>query len=433
MKDGYTVEREVGRLIASWPDRLRYEHQSVFQTDDLFARADLVRRYDDGAIDLFEIKGSTSIKATADRDYITDAAFQVHVARRAAVEVRAVHLIHVNGDYVREGDIDPVRLLSFVDVTAEVEERLPTIDAEIGEALELLTRDQIDENGCTCVLFGSTEKRCAAFDHFNPGIPDPSIYLLPRISAKKVALFHSEGRLALSDIDPAELTATQMPIHRAATQGAPVINADAIRAFLDQLIWPLHFYDYETFGSAVPFAQGHEPHQQMPVQYSLHLLSENGDLAHFEFLTAGHGQQRELVDHMEATFQPGGTIIAWNKSFECACNTRMGRLLPDKAEFLHGLNDRTVDLMDPFKADYVDIRFKGSTSIKKVLPVLCPGLRYDEQAVHDGAGAMEAWLQMIEAADSVEKARIRAELLAYCKLDTLAMVEIFRVLKLVVE
>jgi hypothetical protein len=131
---------------------------------------------------------------------------------------------------------------------------------------------------------------------------------------------------------------------------------------------------------------------------------------------------------MEASFVGTGTIISWNKSFENSCNTRMAKLLPDKAKFLLGLNERTVDLMDPFKSDYVDIRFKGSTSIKKVLPVLCPALSYDDEAVHDGAGAMEAWLQMIGSEDETEHARLAGELRAYCGLDTLAMVEIYRLL-----
>ncbi len=107
----------------------------------------------------------------------------------------------------------------------------------------------------------------------------------------------------------------------------------------------------------------------------------------------------------------------------------MTTLLPDKAEFLLGLNERTVDLMDPFKSDYVDIRFGGSTSIKKVLPILCPDLQYAVDAVHDGAGAMEAWLQMVDTPNDAIRERLAEELRAYCGLDTMAMVAIFRFLK----
>ena len=275
--------------------------------------------------------------------------------------VRAAHLVHVNADYVRKGDVDPPSLLIFANVTAEVEARLTALEGEIGEALALPALDAIDENGCSCVYFGSPNNRCAAFARLNPVIPEPSIYLLPLISAKKVALFHAEGRLALSDIAASELTPTQLPIHASALQGKPVINVAGIRSFLDQLVWPLHFYDYESFAAAVPRSDGHRPHQQMPVQNSLHILHENGDLEHCEFLTTEHGKQRTLIEHMQARIQPYGTMVSWYKTFECGCNTRMALLHPDKSAFLLDLNDRTVDLMNPVKTDYVDIGFKGST------------------------------------------------------------------------
>src|SRR3546814_8039952 len=71
-----------------------------------------------------------------------------------------------------------------------------------------------------------------------------------------------------------------------------------------------------------------------------------------------------------------GSLVSWNKKFEMACNSAMAGMFPDLAEFLGELNRRTVDLMDVFKEDYVDAALLGSTSIQKVLPVLCPDLKY---------------------------------------------------------
>lgn len=425
MRDGYAVEREVEALVANWPAPENYSFQHEFEAGGLHARADLVRWFSDGSIDLYEIKGSTSMKQEPGRDYIADAGFQLLAARAAGYTVGKVFLIHVNGAYVRQGPIDPAALVAVVDVTQDVHARLQEVETSVAAALALLDQDTINEDGCTCVDFGSADRRCASFDYFNNGIPEQSIYLLPRIRADKIAKFRAEGRIALIDVREDELSDGQKPVWRAARQGAPIVNLAAIGAFLSGFQQPLHFYDFETFGSAVPAAEGHKPFGGMPVQYSLHIL--DGDvLSHFEYLTADHGQQRKLIEHMEASFGAVGTIICWNKSTEMACNRRMAELHPEKTAFLEGLNARTVDLMDPFKQDYVDIRFEGSTSIKKVLPVLCPELEYDQSAVHDGTGAMEAWLKMIETADNEERSRCSAELLSYCRLDTLAMVEIYK-------
>ena len=424
MEQGYAVEAEAHKLIASRPDAERYRFQATFATDSLEARADLVRRHDDGAIDLFEIKSSSS-----PRDHIHDAIFQTIVIERCGTPVRAVYIVHVDSNYVRQGDIDPAALLVFANVTEQVRTGYAALEAEIDEAVHFIGLAAINEDTCGCRFKGSTANHCPTFALFNPGITEPSLYILPRIASKKLEAFHAEGRFTLKDLTDKDLTAPQRLVRQAALDGTPVINLAGIRAFLDNLQWPLYFYDYETFGSALPIADGHRPHAQMPVQFSVHRLDADGDLSHAEYLAKAPGQQRELVDALEAVIGDQGSVISWNRSFEAACNRRMAALLPGKQPFLDALDARTQDLMDPFASDYVDARFGGSNSIKKVLPVLVPELAYSKTDVHDGTGAMQAWLRFIASEDAEERAELRRQLLAYCRLDTLAMVEIFRFLQ----
>lgn len=424
MEQGYAVEAEARRLVAGWPDRERCEFQVAFASGALEARADLIRRHDDGAIDLFEIKSSTSYK-----DHIIDAIFQTIVIERSGTPVRAVHIVHVDSSYVRQGEIDPAKLLRIADITVEVVGSRAAIEAEIDEALDFLTLEAINENGCTCRFKGSSANHCATFARFNPDIADPSLYILPRISKKKLETLHAEGRFSLAALTDKDLTPAQAVVRKATLDGVPVVNPGGIAAFLGRLSYPLYFYDYETYGAALPLSDGHSPFEQMPVQFSLHSLSENGELSHLEYLADAAGQQRQLVEALEAAIGPVGSVISWNKSFEAACNRRMARLLPDKANFLQSLDARTHDLMTPFASDYVDARFGGSTSIKKVLPVLVPTLAYSTSDVHDGTSAMQAWLAYIAEQEPRARHELARQLLAYCHLDTLAMVEIFRFLR----
>jgi hypothetical protein len=429
MKDGYAVEAEAKRLVATWPHHASCSFQREFSAGQLFARADLVHDHGDGSIDIYEIKGSTSLKSSGGQDHVDDGGFQLLVAELSGTPVRAVRIVHVNGEYSRQGDIDPAKLLVIVDVTAEVRERADALRAEIEQAVALLNSHAIDETGCTCRQLGSIANRCATFAYFNPDIPGISAHLLPRISKMRLAKLDEEGRLAIDLVTEADITGAQAPVWKALASGEPVINLDGIRTFCAQLKWPLHFYDYETFASAVPLADGHRPQQAMPVQFSLHRLHEDGAIEHFEYLAGRPGQQAELIDALRDVCAVEGTAIAWNKSYEMSCNRRMAELVPSAAPFLDSLNERTIDLMDPFKSDYVHARFEGSTSIKKVLPVLCPHLQYDKSAVHDGAGAMEAWITMVLTRGAEERSRLQRELKNYCKLDSLAMVEIFQFLR----
>lgn len=76
------------------------------------------------------------------------------------------------------------------------------------------------------------------------------------------------------------------------------------------------------------------------------------------------------------------------------------------------------------KGLYVDYRFHGSASIKKVLPVLVPNLTYADLEIGEGATAMTKWWEMING--KTDKDQAVGSLLKYCELDTWAMVEIWR-------
>jgi len=72
---------------------------------------------------------------------------------------------------------------------------------------------------------------------------------------------------------------------------------------------------------------------------------------------------------------------------------------------------------------------QGSYSIKKVLPALVPELSYETLDIGDGGSASVAYETLMEETDMIKIAEIRNNLLDYCKMDTLAMVEILERLK----
>jgi hypothetical protein len=105
----------------------------------------------------------------------------------------------------------------------------------------------------------------------------------------------------------------------------------------------------------------------------------------------------------------------------------MAAMYPEYAAFLESINARIFDLMDIFKDQhYVDAGFKGSCSIKMVLPVLVPELSYSAlEDVQEGGIASLYWFKHVYS-DSAVRERVAENLLKYCELDTLAMVEVWR-------
>jgi len=58
---------------------------------------------------------------------------------------------------------------------------------------------------------------------------------------------------------------------------------------------------------------------QIPFQYSLHILHEDGTLEHREFLGDENGDPRgALIEQMLQDITLNGSIVAYNQSFERA-------------------------------------------------------------------------------------------------------------------
>jgi len=425
--EGYEVEEQFKRLILSGADAESHKFQHVFKSDEgLFAQADCMRDNGDGTITIYEVKSSTSIQRRSPQNHVRDAAFQRIVAERAGFLVAQVFLIHLNGDYVRDNLIEQINLLNFVDVSDEVEELLEQTKIEIDASLALLKETEIDETFCSCLEL-SKSNHCDTFGYFNPSIPDPSIYSIPRISRSKLSRFVSEQRFDLEQIRLDEVTEKQSLVLQSAHLKEPIINHEAISSWFERISYPLYFVDYETYASAIPIIPGARPHSPIVFQYSLHIKeAPNGSsLRHAEYLADEAEMPLPLIEHMQKNIGETGSIISWHASFENTQNRNMAEMYPGKREFLTGIINRTLDLEDIFKEGYVDIKFNGSTSIKKVLPVLVPDLTYSDMQVSNGTDAMEAWQRLIALPTGEYKDKLKQSMLKYCELDTLAMVKIF--------
>ncbi|MBA4765684.1 MAG: DUF2779 domain-containing protein [Erythrobacter sp.] len=416
-REGQEVERIALDHLADLIGSSSMAKQTTFEHGGFLARADVIDRRPD-AIDIYEIKASTSYK-----EHVIDICFQRNVAELAEETVDKCCIVHLDPGYRLGNVLEPERLFVIADVTEEVDRMACEVLASMRSAEALLDQESIDETRCDCRHVGSRARHCSAFSHLNSDLPDLTAHDLPRVSSKRLTSLDEEGRLAIDAIEDGDVTPKQRVILRALRSGEAQLDEAAIWSFLDALVWPLHLYDYETIAPAIPVSEGAGPYMTLPVQVSMHVLSEDGGLRHHEWIAAEYGRQDDLVRMLRETVEARGSILVWNKSFEMGCNRRMADLLPAHATFLADMNERTMDLMSPFQQDYVHPGFRGSTSIKKVLPVLCPDLDYGEQAIQDGAMAMKGWTEMIGARDA-RRERLKSELLSYCHLDTLAMVRI---------
>lgn len=262
-------------------------------------------------------------------------------------------------------------------------------------------------------------------------VPDYSVYNL--FNGDKLEGLLAGGVLDVADIpDGTDLTPRQAIDVGAFKQNRVYLEIDRIVQFLDGLVYPLYFLDYETIMPAIPLFDGTRSYQQIPFQFSLHIQkNKGGPVTHSEFLFTASGDPRmDFLVHLLNDCGDKGSVVVYNRVFEAGVNMSLAQAFPNYSEALSGINDRMVDLLVPFRTRalyHPDMR--GSASLKSVLPAFVPDLSYDDISIADGQTASLKYLKVVKAEVSgEEKEKIFKDLRQYCALDTLAEVKLLEIL-----
>ncbi|MDE3126992.1 MAG: DUF2779 domain-containing protein [Gemmatimonadota bacterium] len=382
------------------------------------ARPDVLVR-EAGGWRVIEVKSGKSEKT----EYIDDLAYTVAVTRAAELPVVGAELALVNAEWRLGGDQPAlVRLDVTEDVLARSEEFLPLLEAVHGIVTAAEAPAAELKSACRkCEFRGA---RC-----FVDG-PRHPVFELPNIRSRRVDEWIAGGITRIRELPETEkLTAVQQLHRRAVVSNALVTDAGAL-ARLAEIEEPAGYLDFETLSLALPPFPGVAPFDVLPIQYSLHRRTAEGDTAHRELLVDPAAPDveefaRDLLDALA-----GVRSIVVYSSFEKQRLQWLAQRLPALASGLEAAAGRLFDLLPVVQAAVAHPEFHGSLSIKRVLPVLVPELTYAGLEIGDGENATGvAGLRALGRLGDEEWARVRPQLLAYCKLDTFAMVRLHEALR----
>ena len=400
------------------------EFQKKFEVDGYMAITDIL-----AGNNLYEVKATNEIDK---KTHLHDLTFQYVVLKRSGVALEGANLIHLNPEYIRKGEISLTELFMIEDMTEKVKEMVPEVEAEMELAKNYLESEQEPNGPCDCVYKGRSGQ-CTTFDYSNPDIPKYGVHDLVRIglSKKKLIELVDGHKFTFEDIpESVELSEAQKNQIWTYQTDRTIISRENIAEEFEKLVFPLYFLDYETFPAAIPRFDDFSPYNQIPFQYSLHVLdSPEAEPRHLDFLYTEQGDpSHTFAQSLHQNLGESGSVIVWHKDFELGRNRELAERIPESEVFFDEVEKRTFDLEIIFKKQhYVHKDFKGSSSIKKVLPVLAPGLKYDSLEIREGGTAAEKWNQLVTGdLSQTEKAEIIKNLRSYCKLDTYAMYAIWR-------
>jgi len=370
----------------------------------------------------YEVKSSGSVKDV----FLLDTAYQYWVITNIGLPLAGISVIHLNLEYELDGDLDVHGLFSIVSVRKEVKAMQKEISAKVKELHQVLD-DKDNEPSTDIGPHCSDPYPCDFIEHCWSHIPDYSVFDISRIG-KKAWELNAMGVQHIEKI-PADfqLTTNQSFEVEHHKTGMEYVDRKALKKFVSKLKFPLHYLDFETIMPAVPVWHGTRPYQQLPFQFSLHTQREQGgEVEHKEFLVPPHSDPRKrLLESLLSEVENKGDVLVYNASFESSRLRELAEEFPEHRKGVNRLIKRLQDLIVPFrKRWYYSSKFRGSASIKDVLPVLIPELSYKELEIGDGGTASIAYESLIYDHDADKTKRILQHLSDYCKLDTLAMVRI---------
>ncbi|MBK7568908.1 MAG: DUF2779 domain-containing protein [Bacteroidetes bacterium] len=373
---------------------------------------------------IWEVKATNSVKP----EHIQDLAFQTFVLERCGIKITKIALVHLNKEYIRIGPLNIQKLFVVEDVIEEVRAVMVSIEEKLNQMYTngMLSQAPHKNIGAHC----NAPYACGYQDICWKTFPEKdNIYTIPRLG-KKGDYYFDSGIYHLEDLDPNILTEKQRSVWDAHINKTIINNKEEIISFLNDSNYPQYFLDFETINPAIPIWDNTKPYQQIPFQYSLHIIRKpNAEPEHLEFLddASGADPRPSLSYKLIQDLGNSGTIWTFNQSFESGRINELSILFPEYKKELGNILNRINDLITPFRnLWYYDPAMQGSSSIKKVLPVLVPELNYENLEIGDGATAMDMFLRLVKGDSELilKKEEIMFNLREYCKLDTWAMVKI---------
>jgi hypothetical protein len=253
---------------------------------------------------------------------------------------------------------------------------------------------------------------------------------------------------------------------------------------INQLQYPLHFIDFETYTGATPFHDGMRTYEMIAFQWSCHTINYPGAVPeHKEFIDTDNTLPNfRFAEALMMQIGTSGTPLMWSHHENTVLRTiyyqmeLFGYQNPALKTWLEGiikdeklgLGGRLVDMNKLTVRHYFHPEMKGRTSIKKVLPAIWNNHTYlhgiphfspyaevdinnmvidpydklseliknsddseetygELEDVKGGTAAMRAYqrIRFDQSLTIEQRSELKKRLLEYCKLDTMAMVIIY--------
>jgi hypothetical protein len=397
-----------------------------FLVENFFTKIDIIKINPDNSLEIYDIKNSINLK----REHYLNLLFQKYILEKLDFHIKDILVIQVNEkyEYIDELKIDEFfKIKSVFTKLSNYEKDFFSILKNFYELKESQTRPRINEES-SC----SSPKTCLLKTCWNLK-EEIDIYDLREGKMISDELFKKEIYFLKDIPDSTELNWFQKIQVDCSKKKEDFIDHQKINNFLQSLIYPIYYLDFETINPIVPIYKNTKPYLHVPFLFSLYIQREqDSNLEHYTFIDDLESDPREkILELLSSLILPDGSILCYNDIFEKRCIRESVEIFPKFKNWFDGIVNNFIDLSIPFRNFYFySSKQKGSVSLKSILPALTDK-NHKELEISDGNTANLEFLKIkLNKIKNTEAEIVKKRLIDYCNLDSYAMYEIIKALEL---
>ncbi len=249
-------------------------------------------------------------------------------------------------------------------------------------------------------------ENCWKVNYPNFSLNDDHIFKIWRLGSRKAQYLIDIGKYRLKDLANDNDLISKIKLNeRQISQVKNTFNNlveenidDQLYEEIDRLNFPIHFLDFETSISAIPFHKNKSPYEQIAFQFSCHTIFENGKIEHNEWIESRKGEFPNfnlVVELKNILNKDNGTILRY-AAHENTVLRQIRKQMIDvsKSKYIDCINwideiteyfvngekikgsRNMVDMLDMVKKYYYHSKMEGSNSIKSILPAIFSSSKY---------------------------------------------------------
>jgi hypothetical protein len=305
-------------------------YEAAFQHEKVLVAIDLLVFTPEGWVGI-EVKSSRVISET----YIMDAALQYHVITGSGLKLADMRIMHINPDYVRQGELDLEKLFSIQSVLETVLEKQDFIHDQILREKEVIEMPHSPD--ISIGLHCHNPYTCDFVGHCWKNYPVPTVFDLNTFSPEEQQNLFDKGLHSLTELVNAPgLNAEQRIQINSHITGELFLDKEALSDFLKIPDEPTAFLKVLYFRPALPLFDGTKPYESLPFAFAL-LAKETGAEPEYFIIPPGRYPIEEFIKQIYSKIAGFMRIIVLGKSSELI-------------EFIGEMNSRieVLDLFEPF-------------------------------------------------------------------------------------